>query len=131
MSLFDGEIAQLIGDAFNSDGVQQFTAATRIRPTLTYGTGGDITTTTAETGCLAIVSQLSEVTRQLLGFTQRQQQIIVLGTSLNPVFLTDADLTTDDQIRLDEGPWTGVVFDINKVSIDPAGATGTVNGTQA
>lgn len=130
MSLFDGEIAGLIGDAFNSGGVQQFTAATRIRTTVAYTDGGDSQPTTVETDCLAIVSQLSEVTRQSLGFTQRQQQVIVLGRSLNPVFLTDADLTTDDQIRLEAGPWAGVVFDINKVSIDPAGATGTVNGTQ-
>lgn len=130
MSLFDGEIAQLIGGVFNSGGVQQFTAATRIRITTTYTDGGDSQNASAETPCLAIVSAMSETQRKLLGFTDLDQQIIVLGISLNPVFATQADLTTDDQIVVNEGPFAGIVWALSNISIDPAGATITAKGTR-
>lgn len=130
MSLLDGGLAGIIGDAFSS-GDMQFLPATRYRLMTTYEAGGDSVIATTETDCLAMVDQAGEFTRANSGYTQNQQRILVLGTSLNPVQATLDDLTTDDQIEIHAGSYSGVRWDIKSVDLDPAGAILTAKGEQA
>lgn len=130
MSLLEGDLAGIIGDAFSS-GELQFLPATRYRLVTTYLPGGDSSIASVETGCLAIVDQAGEYTRATQDYTQKQQRLLVLGASLNPVQATLDDLTTDDQIEIHSGSYAGVRWDIKEVDLDPAGAVLTAKGEQA
>ena len=127
MSLLEADLAQIIGDAFSS-GDMQFLPATRYRPPLKYGAGGDVTETVEEMDCRAIVDQIGEYMRVQLGWTELTQRLLILGTSLAPNGASPADLTSDDSVEIHSGPYAGIRFSIASTSIDPAGAVVTAKG---
>lgn len=128
MSLLEGDLAGIIFDAFSS-GDMEFIDAVRIRQNITRDAGGDSTSNPTETPILAMVDQMSETTRLALGYTQRDQRIIVLGNSITGDQMTADDLTSDDQIQLLAGTFAGITWGVSSVLIDPAGATATLKGT--
>ncbi len=82
----------------------------------TYGADGTLQMGSDSRACLARVDSATERMRGEEGFTITDRAISVLATSIV------GDLTTDHEIEIFEGPYTGAVFGVASVDRPPGGS---------
>jgi len=116
--LLSGGLAGILGAAF----APLYLDATLHRPSAPeYDDGGTIiNASTTDIACKAQVDAVTEAMRQSPGFTDRDQRILVLSSTLS------GTITTDDSITVGGQHWS-----IASVATDPVGAYFELRGQLA
>lgn len=90
-----------------------YCAATLTDKTAAYAGDGTLTRGTGDRSCLARVESASKAMRETPGYVATNRAIVILASSV------EGDVTTDSQIEILEGDYTGAKFGIESVDRPP------------
>jgi hypothetical protein len=121
MGLLSGDGAALLGSIFS--GIYLPGRVFKIETV--YDNYGEIVTTETEWDCRLMVDAMTEAMRRETGSREQDRRIIILSTS------TTAPIDTDCEVICDQGPYSGVRFQVASIDRDPCGAYWQIRGSRA
>ncbi len=127
MTLLGGDAAELFGELLGDE----YLDATLHSGTVTVADNGDRSRAETTRGCKVQVDRATERMRDADGFTESDRAVIVLTRPPAP-YEPVAELTSDDAVTVNEGPYAGVKFNLaSPIEGDPALAGWTCRGVRA
>jgi len=121
MGILSGDGATLFGSIFS--GIYLSGRVYKQEPV--YDAYGELVVTEAEYDAKLQVDAMTEAMRREAGSSEQDRRIIILSTS------TNAPIDTDCEILCDEGPYSGVRFQVASIDRDPCGAYWQIRGVRA